>query len=171
MKKIPFYIVIILFGLFGCSSQKKLTSEAPFTVEGANCQEYAAGREEGGTGFTLKIPLKGELTSIDFQQVYFRGHAMQPELSTIDGESVLVCLYENIKPDGGKGLVMHADPREEVGNQPPAMLGEKEEFPFELNADEAVIGFSEIGKKKLNYYKITGIKEKIPVQYPSRPKN
>lgn len=172
MKKIPFYTFIVLFGLFGCSSQKKLSSDAPFTITAASCQDFASGREEGGTGFTLEFPFEGEVSSIDFQKVYFRGHILNPELKTLEGTTVLVCRYEKNKADEGKGMVMHADPREEIGNQPPAMLKDnQEDYPFKLNEGEAVIQYSLIGKKKVNYFKLTGVKEKMPVQYPSQPKN
>jgi len=45
------------------------------------------------------------------------------------------------------------------------------EFPFELAPDEAVISFVEESSNKVIYYKITGIKDKEPLLYPSRPKN
>jgi len=172
MKKQAVFTLVIIMGLFGCSSQKKLTKDTPFSVEGPSCQLFSAGREEGGTGFVLKFPLSGDWSNVSFQKIYFRGHLLEPNLLPEEGDTVLVCEYKKATPDGGKGIIMHADPMEEVGNQPPPFIEhEPEEFPFDLSGDEAVIEFLETGKKKPRYVKVAGIKEKLPLQYPSRPKN
>jgi len=172
MRKIPVLTVVILFGLFGCSSQKKLVMEAPFTIKDPSCQDYTAGREEGGSGFTLNLPIADNMGEVTFEEVYFRGHIMKPSLVQNENGSVLVCDHRNedlkVKPD----IVMHADPKEEIGNQPPSLLKtDQKEFPFELEKDEVVISYREKGKKKMHYFKIKGVKEKLPLIYPSRPKN
>ncbi len=172
MKKITLFCSILLLGLFGCTSQKKLVKEAPFTVENPSSQEFASGREEGGTGFILRIPLEEAPEDMEFLAVYFRGHSLQPELVMEEGKTALLCQFMHESPDGNGKFVMHADPMEEVGNQPPARLGGKEgAVPFDLEADEAVLEYREKGKKKSHFFKIGGIKEKLPRQYPSRPKN
>lgn len=171
MKKLPVFTFILVLGLFGCSSQKKLGKTAPFNVTGPTFQEFAAGKAEGGSGFTLKIPLEGTLSTLVFEGVYFRGHLMKPSVEEENGKSSLVCEFWYEIPAEEKRFVMHADPMEEVGNQPPALLKEKDEFPFELQPDEAVIAYKEQGKRKVSFFKIGGIKEKAPLMYPSRPQN
>ncbi|NER09876.1 hypothetical protein SAMN06265375_101603 [Muriicola jejuensis] len=172
MKKLPLYTIVLILGLFGCSSQKKLVEQAPFTIKNPTCQEFAAGRPEGGSGFTLEIPVDGLPSDIHFEKVYFRGHQMIPHNKVENGSTVLICEYQRNIPPASKDIIMHADPMEEVGNQPPALLKEKgEEFPFELKGDEAVLEYRLEGKRKSRYYKISGIKEKTPRQYPSRPQN
>jgi hypothetical protein len=172
MRIIPVYTIVILFGLFGCSSQKKLVQEAPFTIKNPSSQDYAAGKEEGGSGFTLSLPISDNLGDVTFEEIYFRGHIMKPSLVLNENGRVLECVYRNenleVKPD----MVMHADPKEEIGNQPPSLLKTAEkEFPFELEKDEVVISYREKGKNKMRYFKMVGVKEKLPLIYPSRPKN
>lgn len=172
MNKMPLYTFILILGLFGCSSQKKLVEQAPFVVGGPTCQEYAAGRPEGGSGLILRIPLETLPSRIQFGKVYFRGRVLTPQLETENGSSVLICKFEREEAIVQKDIIMHADPMEEVGNQPPVMLKEKEEdFPFELNSDEAVLEYKLEGKRKSRFVKIIGIKEKTPLIYPSRPQN
>ncbi len=163
---------VLLLGLFGCTSQKKLVSEAPFTIKTPSSQEFASGREEGGTGFTLRLPFEEAPEDVEFMAVYFRGHSLEPRMVMEDGKSLLLCEFRRESSDGNGKFVMHADPMEEVGNQPPARLGEKDaSIPFELDANEAVLEYRKKGKKKSRFYKIGDIKEKLPRQYPSRPQN
>jgi hypothetical protein len=172
MKKIALYSSVLLMGLLGCTSQKKLVKDAPFSVVGPSSQEFASGMEQGGTGFTLEIPLEEIPSDIEFLIVYFRGQLLQPEVTEEDGRAALLCNFRRESPKGEGKFVMHSDPMEEVGNQPPAKLKEETEpFPFELKADEAVLEYKEIGKSKSRFYKIGGIKEKAPLLYPSRPQN
>ena len=172
MKNTALICSVLLLGLFGCTSQKKLVKEAPFTVESPSSWEFASGREQGGSGFTLRIPLEDVPEGMEFMAVYFRGHSLQPEMGMEDDLVVLLCEFRRESPDGDGKFVMHADPMEEVGNQPPARLGEKDEaIPFDLEADQAVLEYREKGTKRSRFFKIEGIKEKLPHQYPSRPKN
>ena len=61
---------------------------------------------------------------------------------------------------------MHDDPMEEVGNQPPAEIIKKEDYPFELKPDEAVITYRHKGKTR--YVKIGDIKDKSPMIFQGR---
>lgn len=173
MKKTLIILTSFIFGLFGCTSQKKLTSDVPFTLEKPSCQQYAAGREEGDSGFVLRIPIAGiATTDVSFKDVFFRGHVLSPEMVKEATGMVLLCEFKNsaatIKPD----IIMDADPKQEIGNQPPEMITKKvKEFPFQLAPDEAVISFIEGSSNKVIYHKIGGIKDKEPLMYPSRPKN
>ncbi len=172
MKNIPVLTIVLLFGLFGCSSQKKLVQEAPFTIKDPSCQDYAAGREEGGSGFTLSLPIADNVEDVSFEEIYFRGHIMKPALVQNKNGSVLECVYRNENPGVNPDMVMHADPKEEIGNQPPSLLKtDQKEFPFKLDKDEVVISYREKGKKRIQYFKMKGVKEKLPLVYPSRPKN
>ena len=162
-------ILVIMFGMTGCSSQKKLQADAPFNIEQPSCTPFSGGREASGSGFVLRLPISGISDSgISFEKVYFRGHILTPELLSQEDRDFLYCRYEHIrreKPD----IIMHADPVEEVGNQPPALKVGKEEFPFELEPQEAVIAYRQKGKTR--YAKISGIKDKAPELLPTRPEN
>lgn len=172
MRKIFVLPIVLLFGLFGCTSQKNLVQEAPFTIKNPSSQDYAAGREEGGSGFTLSLPIADNEGDVTFEEIYFRGHIMKPSLVQNENGSVLECVHRNENPKVKPDIVMHADPKEEIGNQPPSLLkSDQKEFPFELDKDEVVISYREKGKKRILYFKMKGVKEKLPLVYPSRPKN
>ncbi len=172
MRKISVLTIVILFALFGCSSQKKMVMEVPFTIKDPSCQDYAAGKEEGGSGFILSLPIIDNKDDVTFEEIFFRGHIMKPSLLQNEKGTTLICKWENKNKQGTPDMVMHADPREEIGNQPPSLLKTEEvEFPFDLEKDEVVIGFRKKGKKKIYYHKMKGVKDKLPLVYPSRPKN
>ncbi|MCE2613658.1 hypothetical protein LVD13_11805 [Flavobacteriaceae bacterium D16] len=162
-------MVVILFGMSGCSSQKKLVEQAPFSVEKPSCTPFEGGLEASGSGFVLQLPISTQAEDeITFEKVFFRGHILNPEWVTEEGNRFLQCRYMRKgkeKPD----IIMHDDPMMEVGNQPPGEIVEKEEFPFKLKPDEAVIAYRLKGKTV--YTKISGIKEKSPLIYPSRQNN
>ncbi|MBT8204976.1 MAG: hypothetical protein KJP14_06170 [Eudoraea sp.] len=168
--KYPFALLLgILLGVSGCSSQKKIGTDAPFSVEKPSCTPFASGREESGHGFILRLPLSfKEYEDISYDAVYFRGHILTPMLLEEVGKQVLYCRYQRtpkVKPD----IIMHDDPIKEVGNQPPAEKVGKKKFPFELQPAEAVIAYRI--DDRIKYVKITGVKDKTPELLPTRPNN
>ncbi|MBT8264237.1 MAG: hypothetical protein KJN75_02770 [Muriicola sp.] len=173
MKKTIIIVLSIVFGVFGCTSQKKLTSDVPFTIKKPTCQQFTAGREEGGSGFVLRIPIGDmAITDVSYKEVFFRGHVLPVEIVKEATGMVLLCEYKNKPAQKKPDLIMDADPKKEIGNQPPEMITKKDkEFPFELAPDEAVISFIEANSNKVIYYKIGSIKDIEPQVYPSRPKN
>ena len=162
-------LLVILLGVSGCSSQKKLATDAPFSIEKPSCTPFAGGREESGSGFILRLPLSfPEYTDIAYEAVYFRGHVLTPILLEEAGKQVLYCKYQRtpkVKPD----IIMHDDPMKEVGNQPPAEKVGKKKFPFELQPEEAVISYRI--DDRIKYVKVTGVKDKTPELLPARPNN
>ena len=156
MKHMMSAIIILSLGLSGCSSQKKLTEEAPFLVKNAICQTWVGGREESGTGIKVTLSLEDLPESqLNFNQLYFRGRVGDISLSRTAEGTMATCNFTDMKKD----ISMHSDPMQEVGNQPPRMKSQAEkEFPFELAPDEAVISYNE--GDHMHYFKITGVVEK-----------
>ncbi len=154
MKKIVVFALVI--GLASCASQNKLeTSDIPFEVSSSSFQEWAGGREESGSGGALKISVS-ELPDEDvtFEKVYFRGRAMDCKLVKEEKNTFLVSSYKI-----------------EAGTKVPADAAAKKMMDtFEVKGSEAIIGYNTAGGK-VKYVKVTGIKEKAPLAYPSRPKN
>lgn len=152
--------------LTSCSSQKKLVAKVPFTIGNGYCQEWTGGKEESGKGLLVKIPVS-EMEGYTLEGIYFRGQMGEVSLEEENGQKYAVTNMQkssNAKPD----IVMHADPKEEVGNQPPRIKSEEElDFPFELKDTEAVLSFSKNGRIK--YCKVTGIKDKAALIYQSKP--
>ncbi|MGB5459261.1 MAG: hypothetical protein WBM91_03365 [Eudoraea sp.] len=164
-------IILTVFSLYGCSSQKKLTTAPPFSINNPSYQQYVGGREESGTGFILQLPVDVEAgNEIDFLEVFFKGHVLEAEIKE-DGENLrIVCNYKDTSEDKKPDIIMHSDPKEEVGNQPPASINRKNaDFPFDLDNDEAVISYKIITgdpqNNKVSYFKITGIKKKPSLIY------
>jgi len=164
-------IVLAVFSLYGCSSQKKLTTDPPFSINNPSYQQYAGGREESGTGFILQLPVDvGAGNEIEFLEVFFRGHVLEAEIKE-EGENLrIICNYKDTREDKKPDIIMHSDPKEEVGNQPPASINiENADFPFDLNKDEAVVSYKiikeDLQNSKVAYFKIAGIKEKPSLIY------
>ena len=171
MKNVVYIILGCILALQGCSSQKKLESSAPFVIGQATCQQWTGGKEESGTGFRLQLPIASvDTDNIEFKQVFFRGNTIGIEVERANENMTLVCDYfyeKTVKPD----IIMHADAKEEVGNQPPKLKHKKDKFPFELKPDEAVISYLVNGSNKLRYIKIGEVVDKPSRIYRSRPQN
>ena len=90
-------IILAVFSLYGCSSQKKLTTDPPFSINSPSYQQYAGGREESGTGFILQLPVEvGAGNEIEFLEVFFKGHVMEAEIKE-EGETTLIPPLEIVR--------------------------------------------------------------------------
>ena len=166
MKRVLSILLTLSMGLFGCTSQKKLTAEAPFTVTKAVCQTWVGGREESGHGTDVTLSLEGlDQSGVHLQQLFFRGRVGDLSVSSSEGRMIATCNFL----DSEKDITMHSDPTKEVGNQPPRMKSKEElEFPFELDTNEAVISYVEGDTVK--YFKITEVADKPGRVYQGREK-
>lgn len=166
MKTVLFGIFLSILGLMGCSSQKALESDPPFTVSRPTAEYWQGGREESGHGmrFTARwAPWDPAAVRVD--SLYFRGRVYPLEVRDSETGFVLFAEYRYQKTD----LVMHADSTREVGNQPPMPLPARGGFPFDLKPDEAVISYTLEGDRKQYYTRISGVREKQGRIYPGRP--
>ena len=160
MKIFNYTILALAFSLSGCSSQKKLVETPPFEMGQAICQSWAGGRPEAGSGINLEIPLLNEdISGMKMQRAFFRGMVADVTLDSNKGKQVVKATFKK-QTSGKMDMVMHADSKEEVGNQPPK---KKEKFPFELGNDQCVVSYMD--GDTIKYFKIEGIKEKKPLIY------
>lgn len=160
MKIFTYTILAMAFSFSGCSSQKKLVDTPPFEMGQATCQSWTGGRAETGSGIKLEIPLLSEnMENMQMQQAYFRGMMADVSMDSNDGKWMAKANFRNQSSEK-IDMVMHADPKEEVGNQPPK---KKEKFPFELGDDQCVVSYMD--GDTIKYFKIEGIKEKKPLIY------
>ncbi|TAI47503.1 hypothetical protein [Flagellimonas allohymeniacidonis] len=140
---------------------------SPVTLGEASCKQWYGSTEESGKGLLLEIPVLDEVSDIDVKQAFFRGMVTDIRWEKRKEGQILVAdfkIEERTKPD----IIMDADPKEEVGNQPPS-LHKQEEFPFELESSEAIISYNDKGK--MRYFKVIGIKDGKPLFYQPMPKN
>lgn len=172
MKTSVYIAILSLLGFGSCASQKKLHVKPPFVVEAPSFQKWTGGKEQSGSGVDVQIPIREfKKENITFKEIYFRGQIGKATTATIDGIAYVKAKFTDhkfIKPD----LIMHADPRKEVGNQPPMPQSTKNiAFPFELTDTEAIISYTENNHEKVKYTKISGLKEKQPLIYSSKEQN
>lgn len=135
-----------------------MDNKAPFTLGQAYYQEWAGGTEETIAGRTVSIPLSHIKGNVLFETLYFREKSVAVHMESVNDRMFAVAKFEDpklLKPD----IIMHADPKKEVGNQPPSLnLESGPEPPYELKRDEAVLSYVQSGVQK--HIKISGIKER-----------
>lgn len=151
-----------LFGIFmimsfsNCANSKNIQEKAPVDLEQAYYTTWVGGTKGAGSGLNVYIPVS-QTQDLDIQldSVYFRGK--RAELQTRPEDENLYIGYFRTADNSNKApdLIMSSDPREEYGNQLPKRM---EDFPFELDENEAVISFRKNGKK--SYYKIEVVERK-----------
>ena len=155
MKRI--ILILLLIGLGSCSSQKKIeTSNQYFETGKSSIQEWVGGREESGSGFKLEISLTASTEGVSFEEIFFRQRILSCELKEEGSDFYLLAAYEH------KAL--------KNVNKDKDQLQTEDKFPFELLPTEAVIGYKK-GSSPMKYLKITGIKEKAPLLFLSKPQN
>ena len=150
MQFFKYLSVSVLASLFfvQCSSAQKLEQDAPFKTSKAYYQKWIAGRQGGGSGINVFIPVTTPLVSVKLDSLYFRGQKVILQLEPSNGSLFTGrIITENNQRDGFKASTT--------------------EMPFELNDNQAVISYIENGITK--YFKIDNIVEKQMQQYPSAP--
>ena len=160
--------IIICTGLISCASQRTLQSAAPFEIGTVTVQEWLGGKEKSGTGYLVTIPVAVITKEVRFQELFYRGQIAQVTTEMREEGFIVQANFINTptKPD----LVMHADPKKEVGNQPSSIKGGSiKDFPFDLEPKAAILSY--IVKNRVKYVKITGVKEKAGPIYSTKPKN
>jgi hypothetical protein len=156
-----FFLILITIGNSGCegskpkNSQYRLVDDPPFRIIESYSQNWIAGIVPGGSGTNLFITLAEVEEGVVIQELYFRGKIESPKRS-ISINDQYIGYFKN---GGKKDIIMDADPAKESKNVPP------EKIPFQLDEQEAIIGFFKDGEKL--YYKLTGIHVKPPIAYPS----
>lgn len=157
-----FIIMLVFMASFShCSSAQKLQKNAPVEFGDVYCQSWVAGVKEGGSGLNLFIPVTD--TSISLDSVFFRGKVAKLEFSQENSLYIGRFKTEFNQP---KDIILSSDPKEEYANK---MLQKETLIPFDLKDDECVVSYKK--ENDINYYKISNIKQKEPLNYPSAPPN
>ena len=159
-----FFGILILVGLSNCANGKKLQEkEAPRVFEPAFYNTWQGNDSNEGSGLNFFLPVRtSEEVAVIPDSVYFRGRSAKLELHPEN--ALLYVGHFSLRPERTEeDFVMSSDPREEYGNPIPQI---KEETPFDLQHDEAVISYLKEGKRK--YFKLTGIKkqDKVLIKKP-----
>ncbi|WP_299272313.1 hypothetical protein [uncultured Psychroserpens sp.] len=164
IKQASFLLVMfILMASFSqCSSSQKLQNKPPTEFGQVYYQYWAAGIKDGGSGVNIYIPVTD--TSIALDSVYFKGKMTKLELSS--GNKQLYIGLFRTHANQVEDVILSSDSKEEYANKMPM---NKTSISFDLNDDECVVSYQK--RNKTQYYKISNIKQKAPINFPSAPPN
>ncbi|NEW78635.1 MAG: hypothetical protein GZ086_04235 [Gelidibacter sp.] len=143
-------ITLVSIALFGCGASKaKAQNEHPFKVLEATYVN-SVGEQPDLVETTIKISINNKEIQLD--SVYFRNSGTPlKRLESIEN-SIFTASF--ITSTTLHDYILDSDPKQEFGNKPPVS---KAKLPFELIGNEAVVSY--FYKDKINYYKISEVKE------------
>ncbi|CAM1369521.1 conserved exported hypothetical protein [Tenacibaculum sediminilitoris] len=146
-------ILILSLSFTQCASVK-MENNPPFKIGSAN-YSYITGGVKGSYNSTNLIINFTTKESVNFKNVYFQSRITKAVVEQHGDKQYIAARYKTSSSKAQKDLVLHANSKEEYGNT------SKENFPFELKENEAVISYS-IGEK-IHYVKVENIKKEKKV--------
>ena len=156
---------ILLFGILNCgglqntNNMKEFVQNPPFKISEAYYQNWVAGVEEGGSGTNVHINFSELDSNVVIQNIYFKNQILEAKGNVNEPLQFVGYLKNEAKTD----IIMDSDPMKEAQNTPSKI------FPFELEANEAVLEYWFSGKK--NYYKVSNLSQKNMIPYPQSNPN
>ncbi|MBO6605427.1 hypothetical protein [Psychroserpens sp.] len=151
-------LLLVMASFSQCSSVPKLQKEAPISIADVYYQEWIAGVQGGGSGINLFISVSD--SDITLETVYFRGEVAKLEVKPSNPNQYIGRFKTEMNQP--KDIILSSDPKEEYGNKMPQ---KKDKFPFELADNECVISYTV--NDEIKYFKISNIKNKPVINYPS----
>lgn len=155
-------MLILMTSFSQCSTAQKLQAKAPIEFGEVYAQKWVAGIKEGGSGINVFIPVNDN--SIPLDSIFFRGKKVKMEFKK--GDTIFYIGRFKTNANQQDDIILSSDMSEESKNRLPQP---KEQIPFELKDDECVVSYRQ--NNKTLYYKISNIKMKQPLHYPSAPPN
>jgi hypothetical protein len=144
------FIIILSISFFGCGASKvKAQNEHPFKVLEATFVN-SVGEQPDLVITTIKISINNKEIQLD--TVYFRNH--KASLNRLGSIKNAISTASFITSTTLHDYILDSDPKQEFGNKPPVT---KAKLPLELIGNEAVVSY--FYKDKINYYKISEVKE------------
>ena len=162
---LPFFFSIVIVGFSSCGgaqpSDRAISFEKnpPFKIKESYYQKWVAGTKKGGSGINIHLDFETIQPNVVIRDIYFQNNILEVKNSGATPMSYVAHLTRDLKND----IVMDIDPMKEAKNVP------SKTFPFELKANEAVIGYLIAGEKK--YFKIDNLVEKREIAYPQANPN
>ena len=154
--KIAYLFFLTLLSAQNCSN--KMQDSFPVAITEAYHQRWVAGVRGGGSGTAVYILFEKELPKeIEVKQLYFNKNIAKANKISESEYNFNFVGQANFD----KGNELQSD----APSKPKEMLP-----PFAIKDDEAILEYTQKGEKK--YFKITNLKEKEMLAYPSaRPQN
>lgn len=154
------FCALILVLLSSCSTAPRTTSSTvigvtqvkkpPFTIIELSLTPWAAGREEGGTGYLFELTLSEPFASLD--SVVYKGNRAVWKRNTMQLDKAIYTANIQEKSTPQKELILDGDPIKEYGNTPP-----------NRTSDQVAILFS--SRNKPQVYIHTKFQRKEPLLY------
>jgi len=151
---------LLVLTLFTQCSSAQFDKKAPFTIGKAYYQDWVGGR---ATSKGTKVSIEFSDTNskeIVFDSIFFKGKAIKLKRASYDGKQLVTGNFPT-HTITDKNIIMHVDPRKEMGNTVPPP---RHASPFELTEKECVISY--YIKKKKRYYKLTNLTKEKTIYYP-----
>lgn len=153
MKNHIIILLSFLSCLTSCSAQKSLSTYFNNKIQQVYSESWVAGVRGGGSGKNLTIEFKNKLPKdITPVQVYFSN-------SLAKATKISDTQYQ-VSFKGQANWERSNEP--ETDGQPKVITTEP---PFKIKDNEAILEYTYKNQKR--YFKISGIKEKEPLYYPS----
>jgi hypothetical protein len=156
------FILTLVLSFISCNSYKTshFQSESPLQIESPYYQFWVAGVQGGGSGVNVFLPIKTP-AKITIDSLHFRGFR-----TAVETKPNLIVGYFKDQANVSKDLILSSEPHQEYGNQLPLR---QDKSPFVLDNDACIISYRVKGS--VQYFKITNLKEKPSIPYPSaRPR-
>ena len=158
MKPLLCALISVLFS--SCSTAPRTTSSTvvgvtqvkkpPFTIIELSLTPWAAGREEGGTGYLFELTLSEPFASLD--SVIYKGNRAVWKRNTMQLDKAIYTANIQEKSTPLKELILDGDPINEYGNTPP-----------NRTSDQVTILYSSRNKPQVYIY--TKFQRKEPLLY------
>ena len=123
----PLLCALISVLLSSCSTAPRTTSSTvvgvthvkkpPFTIIELSLTPWAAGREEGGTGYLFELTLSEPFASL--ASVIYKGNRAVWKRNTMQLDKAIYTANIQEKSTPQKELILDGDPINEYGNTPP----------------------------------------------------
>lgn len=156
-----FYFLPILF-FWQCQLPKVSFQKNPdFQIKEVYAQDFTGGQPgNSGTNVIMQVIYQENIIP---DSLYYQNRVSVIDVKSTASEVLWVGRFQKITR---KVINLQENPNDEVSIPVPEM----ENFPFELKNEEAVLLYHD--KEKSYYFKITGIKQKERVFFPTaRPQN
>lgn len=141
------------------SKSDMFEKKPPFTINEAYFQKWVAGIKEGGSGISVHLVFGQIDPNVEIEDLFFRNQVLKTQNSKVNKNEYIAQLSFSSENE----ITMDIDPMKESVNTPP------QDFSFQLNENEAVVGYLFEGKR--SYFKISDLSEKPQIAYPQSNPN
>lgn len=152
---------LLVFGYSACGSSQKLVDKLPFTHGELRLEPWTVGETTTQKGVNIYIPIQDNTADVVLDSLYFQGKVVALESVKKDSYTVYIGRFMDRKPSN---LILHADPKKEFGNTPPAA---KVIPPFEIADNEALLKYTKDGNAR--YYRLTSLIPSTAIHYKELP--